>query len=514
MPDSSIENVYPLTPLQSGMLFHALHSPQSGAYIDQIHFELALQPDQISQFQHNWNTLLERHPALRSAFIWRDVSQPVQVVKDRAGIEWEFVDFSELDTTQQQNRFDSILHRHRHTDFDFSRPPLIKLSLIDLGEDRQRLLWTFHHLILDGWSVAILLNELEQLFRPDVTLPPAPRPFADHVKFLASKKTHAPTDESFWSHYLENVQTSTRVSNKALNSNQTFNLQQTDIQLSDAQYTSLNEFARNHRLSLNTLYHAAWSLTLMSQLQLDDVVYGATLSGRDPELKGVETMVGVLINSLPVRVRQKNQQSVLEWLQILQSNLTGLNDYQHCALSDIKRWSDLPAHADLFESLIVVENYPIDAQTEQQTNQFKHITHVEQSHLPCVLLVLPGLPLSIRMISDGTLFSSAQSRDWLQQVHHILTHLHQWLDHNLNELDVLSATQRARLLTTKTSSKVKIDAQQTIVESINYQTGRQQSALVDRLGESTYPEVRHYSTSLAALLIEQGIQTGDVIAIA
>ncbi len=512
MADISIENIYPLTPLQQGILFHSLQSPETGVFIEQIHFELNLKASEVTDFKQHWVDIVERHQILRTAFIWKDINQPVQVVKHSTELQWHELSYCSYKPHQQYELFNELLVKDRATDFDLSRAPLMRHTLIEIEENRHRLLWTFHHLILDGWSVANLLNELRQQLRGRLGLQPKPRPFVDHVNFLITKKQQQQNDRTFWENYLSNFKTTTRLCSQSDTAQSDYQLQQQDIIFTEAEDTALSEFARTQRLSLNTLFHAAWSWTLMSRLQCSDVVYGATFSGRDPALEGVENMIGVFINSLPIRVSQDNR-TVYQWLQSLQQNLNQLIDYQHCSLSDIKRYSELPSQQALFESLIVVENYPINADDENSLAVFETITHIEQSNYPCVLLVLPGQPVHLRMIVDGNLISSQQCRQWLEQVHHILTHLSSWINSKTSDVQLLPQTQLSYLAKTDLTSGFVYDRENPITKVIDAQSFTQQPALIDQQGETSYTELKQFSDTIAALLIKHGTQAGDLIAI-
>ncbi len=509
----NIENIYPLTPLQQGILFHTLYSPGSGVFIDQIHFDLDLKQNQITAFKDYWGKLVERHQALRTAFIWRDVSQPAQVVKTKVELNWQTLSFSGLDQAQQERQFSQLLNQQRDIDFDFAHAPLMRHILVDLGSGRYRLLWTFHHLILDGWSVANLLNELKLQMTTSIKLPALPRAFADYIKFLNNKKIHQQNDESFWSNYLKDFTSTTRVQTQTKPNKQNYKLLQEDLIFDQRETDKLIEFARSHRLGLNTLFHAAWSWSLMSRTREKDVVYGTTFSGRDPELKGIENMVGVFINSLATRVTQNNNQPIGDWLQNLQTNLNKLSDYQHSALTEIKRFSELEPEQNLFESLIVVENYPTHSASEQESELFDNITHTEQSNYPYVLLILPGETIHLRMIVDGSLLSSTKCRQWLEQIHYFLTNVPKWMQRCLTEINLVPPQQILELVNTDSEAKLQYDIHKPIHKVIESKSPTTGIALIDQHGQTSFDELIQFSKSLAGHLIDRGTESGDLITI-
>lgn len=521
MTDPQIANIYPLTAIQQGMLFHSISAPGSGIFIDQIHFDINLKTDQVSDFKKSWNSLVSRHEVLRTAFIWQKIEQPVQVVKSACELDWQMRDYSTLTPVDRESQFVALLLEDRHKDFDLNLPPLFRVQLVKLSESVFRVLWTFHHLILDGWSVSSLFSELSLIFdslrnerRPSLA---KPRPFSDFVEFsLAQSKR---LDDEFWKNYLKGYRQPASFT-PSVSSAAGIALAEEDIKFDTAENTKILDFTRKNRFSINTLVHAAWSLILMTYTGRDDVVYGATFSGRDPRLQGIEKMIGVFINTLPVRIARVPGQGIRAWLQGLQNNLNRLKDHELDSLTQIKRCSELDVQANLFDSLLVVENYP-DHQLNGENGipgipTFTQVTHVEQSNYPCVLLMLPYSPLQFRIIYDANRFQKKLIRSMLEQLHHCLLSLCRLADATIDSIDILPASHTARLMNVSVDSQYRFEFETGVHNRIQSFSHCDDIAITGSYGDITYKELNRFSDMLAKRLSELAgtkLLAGQIVAI-
>lgn len=499
MSQQQIENIYPLTALQQGILFHSISQPASGVFIDQIHFDLHIADGDVADYKRSWEYLTARHDALRTAFIWKALKQPVQVVKTKCELDWQAHDFSTLSDSDQRVRFAELLIKDRCRDFDLARAPLSRHHLIRMNGGCYRILWTFHHLILDGWSVANLFSELKTVFgvithgrQPEFS---TPRPFSDFIEFSQKKQTGG--DQAFWKNYLKDYLQPAGFPAAMQSTSKDMALSEQDIQCSADENQVIVEFARKHRLSMNTLVHAAWSLLLMTYSGQDDVVYGATFSGRDPQMQDIERMIGVFINTLPVRITRHCGQGVVQWLQTIQTNLNRLKGYEHSALNTIKRCSDVDAQTKLFETLLVVENYPNDSSGETQSLELLNVTHVEQSNYPIVLLMLPGSPLKFRLIYDSNLYSAQQVKSVLEQLRHCMLSLCESADKTLNDIEVIPDRQKTNILEMSLDDSYSFDFAASLHETIHSFSQSDEIALTGPGGTLTYRELNSMADLIA-----------------
>ncbi|MDP9122450.1 MAG: condensation domain-containing protein, partial [Acidobacteriota bacterium] len=315
-PQAVVEDIYPLSPLQEGLLFHALSGNQ-GLYFEQLRCTLAGELD-LPAFERTWSLLAERHAVLRTAFDWEDAGAPVQVVLSRAEVPIVHLDWRGLPEAERQERLEALLAEDLARGFELDEPPLLRLTLVRTADAIHYLIWSFHHLLLDGWSSPLLLDEATTLYdalRRGVApnLPPV-RPYRDYVAW--QKAQDHGSAQGFWQRLLAGFSRPTRLQidrRQGAGGGAVTSRSQT-LAIGAEPTARLRAFCRLHQLTLNTLVQGAWARLLGSYAESSDVVFGITLSGRPPRLRGVETMVGLFINTLPLRVRLPFEEPLLPWL--------------------------------------------------------------------------------------------------------------------------------------------------------------------------------------------------------
>ncbi len=359
---NDIEDIYPLAPMQQGILFHTLYAPASGVYCEQwqclLHGHL-----QVEALQQAWQHVVERHPVLRTSFHWENRPEPFQVVHRRVEVPWQHYDWRTLSTGEQEQRLEAFLAVDRAQSFTLSRAPLIRLTLIRMAGEVYQLVWTHHHLLLDGWSLPVLLKDVFQCYDAfgagralhlDVR-----RPYGDYIAWLQQQDL-APA-EAFWRQTLQGYTTPTALARGSVGStvtNQAADYDEQRQHLSEALTDALQTLARQHHLSLNSLVQGAWAVLLSRYSGEADVIFGVVVSGRPAALAGVESMVGLFMNTLPVRVRVSPEASLIPWLQALQAQQVEARHYEYSPLVQVQRWSDVPPGLALFDTLLVFQNYP------------------------------------------------------------------------------------------------------------------------------------------------------------
>ncbi|MEU5772164.1 amino acid adenylation domain-containing protein [Streptomyces venezuelae] len=352
---SALAEVWPLSPLQEGLLFHADFDDRGpDVYAVQFLLEVTgpLDPDRL---RASWETLLDRHAALRASFHRRKSGEAVQLITRNVPLPWREVDLSDL--TEPQDLADQagkLAAQERDQRLDLTVPPLLRLLLLRLGTDRHRLVVTSHHLLMDGWSMPVLLNELSQVYEagggPSVLKRAAS--YGAYLAWLGRQDKAAA--RAAWRAELAGTDEPTLVA-PADPSGALVLPEETPLRLSEEDTRALTETGRAHGLTVNTLVQGAWALVLARLTGRTDVVFGATVAGRPAELPGVESMVGLLINTLPVRVRLDGAQPMTELLTGLQERSSALIAHQHLGLAEIQK---LAGPGSVFDTLVVYENYP------------------------------------------------------------------------------------------------------------------------------------------------------------
>ncbi|MET0399229.1 MAG: amino acid adenylation domain-containing protein [Longimicrobiaceae bacterium] len=358
-----VEDVYPLSPLQEGMLFHALYAPESGVYVGQFGFVLE-GPLEEDVLERAWQSAVSRHEALRAGFAWEGLPRPVQVIRRDAKLPFHREDWRGLDEADRQARLQRFLEADRMVDFELGRAPLMRLGLFRTGEEEHQLVWTHHHLIVDGWSLSLIFSDVLAAYmayaRGEAPQSGHARRYREYIAWL--ERQDRSRAEEFWKRALAGFDTRTPL--PALRgghgSGQGGGQGVAKLALPEERTRALQEQAAGWGVTLSTVVQGAWGLLLGRYAGAEDVVFGATSSGRPAELPGVEETVGLFINTLPVRVRLPGEAWLREWLQALQQEQTEAREYEYSPLVEVRKWSDVPAGESLFESLVVFENAPVD----------------------------------------------------------------------------------------------------------------------------------------------------------
>ena len=342
-------DVWSLTPLQEGFLFHALYDENSvDVYNAQTEIELTGDVDP-ERMRKALQALMDRHPNLRASFRHEGLTRPVQVVPEEVVVPFQTLDYSGLGT--------SALEEFRHNDqlrrFDMTRSPLLRCSLIKIHENDFRLVFTFHHILLDGWSRPLAIDELLTLYAGsgDATKLPPVTPYRNYLAWLASQDHRAAEDA--WSAALAGLEEPTLIARPG-HGTQTRLPASRRFEISEETTTALNTLAKRTGVTLNTIIQVAWARVQSLHTGRDDVVFGATVSGRPADLPGIEGMVGLFINTLPVRVKLTPDATVEQLLRTVQREQSELLDHQHLGLASIQK---LAGHTQLFDSLLVIQSY-------------------------------------------------------------------------------------------------------------------------------------------------------------
>jgi amino acid adenylation domain-containing protein/non-ribosomal peptide synthase protein (TIGR01720 family) len=408
-----IEDIYPLSPVQQGILFHSLYAPDDGVYFVQSIWRMQGNLN-VEAFAQAWQQVVKRHPILRTAFVWSSSDKPLQVVYREGKIPLEIHDWRGLSTEEREQQLETFLVSDRQKGFQLSLAPLMRLFLMQIEEDTYQFVWSSHHLLLDGWSVPPVIKEVFTFYEAfcrgtDVKLEPV-RHYRDYIAWLL--KQDLALAEVFWRQTLKGFIAPTPLtvdsaSTTRLNQHQRYSEQ--SIQLTVQLTEELKSFARQHQLTLSTLVQGAWAILLSRYSGEADVVFGVTVSGRSAAIKGVESIVGLLINTLPMRVRGSADDSLIPWLYEVQNQLQQVSQYEYSPLVQIQQWSEVPRGVPLFESIVVFENYPEAAEFgEQNLNlQISDVRSLERTNYPLTVVAEPGTHLSLHLKYDCQRFDDA-----------------------------------------------------------------------------------------------------------
>ncbi|HEU4323770.1 MAG TPA: condensation domain-containing protein, partial [Roseiflexaceae bacterium] len=445
-------DVYPLSPMQQGILFHTMYSGEAGGtYVVQSVTRLSGPLDQAA-WRAAWAQVSARHSVFRTAFVWEQQAEPLQVVVREAELPWSVEDWRDRSPAEQERAFAQFLQDDRARGFALENAPLMRLALFRLDEQTTRFVWTQHHLLLDGWSLPLVLNEVQALYQAlltqqAVTLPP-PQPFRAYIAWLA--RQDLARAERFWRAQLAGFSAPTPLGVDRFVGDQHGSDRYTkqQIQLSRTFSADLRQLAQRHGLTLNTLVQGAWAILLGRYSGEDDVLFGATVAGRPADLPGVEQMVGLFINTLPVRVQLPAHQPLVEWLQALQRQQAELRQYEYTPLAQIQAWSEVPHGQPLFESIVIFENYPALDKGAGDEAELKlgESYGVEHSTFPLTLVVATGPELLLVVNHDEARIDAAAACRLLGHLRTLLAGMLALIDQPAHRLPLLTAEEGATLL--------------------------------------------------------------------
>lgn len=417
----AIEAVYPLSPMQAGMLFHSLYAQQPGIDIEQVVCTLH-EPLNPAQLEQAWQRLADRHAVLRTSFRWEELDQPEQRVHLPQKVTLLQQDWRSLPPAVQQEQLQTHLRNDRLQGFALDRAPLMRLVLFQTADDAYQLIWTFHHILLDGRSLTLLLKEVFAIYEglrqgQDLQLDP-PHPYQAHIHWLQQQNESAA--QTYWQQQLKGF---TQPNPLPETVSADFGQGEVAIQLPEAATAALKALAAQCSVTPNTVLQGAWALLLSHYSGSDDIVFGATRACRH-SITGAESMVGLLINTLPVRVRMVSELPLAKWLQELRSQHLSIRPYEHTPLSQVQQWTDVPAGMALFDSLVVFENYSLNAVLQSQAGWGNR--EVQLFEQPSYALTLTGSldsELLLKLYYDRQRFSESTVQRMLTQLNALLNEM-------------------------------------------------------------------------------------------
>ena len=512
----NIADIYPLSPLQEGMLFHRMMSPESATYLIQMDIGLGAEVD-TQALKQAWQEVVNRHTVLRTSFHSEELDRSLQVVKKAVELNWHEEDLSLLPVEEQQTSISEFLIADRQQGFDLQADSLLRLTL--LKESHQyRIIVSHHHIILDGWSLPIIFDDLKLAYKGK-SLGGA-LAYGPFIAWLEKKDKEK--QEAFWKDYLSGYETASRIPF----------LEQTDeegqardytINLNQEQTQALSQLAAKAGVSLNTVLQAIWGIILARYNEVADasasgqeVVFGMTTSGRSIPIADIEQQTGLFINTIPVRVKIDPNGSFVDLLGAIHQASIALKEQEHYPLASIQNlWEGA---GDLFDHILVFENYPFDEDVETNKNDlsFTHFDNYDSVHYGLGLVITPGKALNIRLI-----YQTAQIS--LEAVERIGAHLQTLTQEVLAQpqaavqaLNILPAAEKHLIKHTFNNTKVDFPNDKTVVDFFEEQVKKTPEAIALSFENKqwTYQALNQQVNQIAHhLRVHYKIQPNQVIAL-
>ncbi|MEV7835687.1 amino acid adenylation domain-containing protein [Streptomyces albidoflavus] len=514
----NIEDVYPLTPMQSGMLFHTLAEPEGGAYFEQMSFRMdgVAAPELL---ERAWQHVTDHLEILRSAVVWEQVDQPLLVVRRNVAQPVTHLDWRGLSEEEQGRALARHLAEDRELGIDLAAAPMVRIAVARTSDTSVRVVRTSHHVLLDGWSTFQMLDELTRAYRAllagEHPALPSRRPFGSYVEWLQGQDlTRA---EAYWRDLLDGFgqPTSLPYDRNPVATHRAQSAERLVTRLPAAASRKLYDFARAERLTVNTVVQGAWALLLSRYSGESDVVFGATVSGRPADLPGVDSVVGMLVNTLPVRVGVDGDTPVGTWLAGVQEAQAEARQYEYVPLPRIQGWSGVERGTSLFDSLVAFENFPVDGDTGDADDgvRLHGLEGADVTNFPLNLVAYAGDELAYALAYDPALFDLATVERMAAHLEALLTGMADAPARPVSAVPMLAEGERERVVREWAGTKGVAPWPGTLHSQVAERASEQPDAVAVVCGEDalTYGELDRSANQLAHHLISLGAGPGHLV---
>nr|APD71652.1 non-ribosomal peptide synthetase 5 [Streptomyces sp.] len=510
----AVEDVYRLTSLQEGVLLHSLRDQDPELFVNQLVCRFSATLDH-SAFRQACASVLDAHPVLRTSFHTGVAENPLQVVHRGIPVPTSSYDLSGHENPEAA--LTEFIRADRRRGFNLKRPPLTRFTHVKLPGQRDVLVWTFHHLLLDGWSTHLVLNDVLDAYdaasRGRRVQLARRRPYRDYVAWL-SRQDRVEAEECF-QYRLGDVRVATvlpDVVRGAVHAEQERHVDQR-LAVSPKRTDEWRVAAQRARVTLNTLVQAAWGLTVSRFSGMSDVVFGTTLAVRPPQLAGGDKMVGVLLNTLPTRIRTNPEQNVQSWLSDVHSGQLELQQYGYMPLPAALATTDMAGGQALFETSVVVQNYPIDQSGWQRKSiAIEHIGYFQRTNDPLTLMAVEGPGLEFVLSHDREKYADDFARRLLEHVVHTLNTVTEGPDRKLAELATVPPSEREILLSARSCTTTG-EQNDTLLDVPNAEHDPDKPAVICRHQQLTYGKLEARANQVAQWLSARDVPAQEPVAV-
>lgn len=512
----NIEEILGLTPLQEGMLFHFMDGSSSPMYHGQLRIDVKGKIE-VNFFTQVWKEITHNNEMLRTVYKWERIERPVQIVLKDYIIPVQFIDLSDKETDVAIQEAERWIQEDRQAMVDIAVEPL-RVLLIQMREDEYKLVISNHHIIFDGWSIGIILQELFTAYRcllngePYQTQPKTR--FKEFVKWHQSRNKQ--NEKAYWKDYLEGCDLNTTLfTGKEREEAQ--GTQYFSCQIDDALTGTLNTIAAEQKVTLATILYTAWGLLLQTYNNKDDITFGTTVSGRNINLAGVEEMVGLFINTIPIRVKAQSQETLLDLVKRIDREMRGRDHFEHTALVEIKEYCEIKGKENLFDSILVIENYPLDIGLNQLNSGLTVQSHemLEVTNYDIAVGIVAFDKITLNFGYNGARYTSRYIEKISKHFENILRELAANPSQLVVQVKMIGSEEVETIVNGFHHLPSDVAYMRTIHEMFEEQVTKTPDQLALVFGDQrlTYRELNERANQLAWLLRKKGVQGGTIVGI-
>ncbi|PZE20566.1 non-ribosomal peptide synthetase [Paenibacillus xerothermodurans] len=521
MSQKTIQKVYPLTPMQEGMMYHAVLDPQSSSYFTQLELHVTGHLD-VTIVQKCIDHLLESYEILRTAFVHQQLQRPRQIVFAERQVAVHYENITQMEQSEQQRYLQAYRHQNQTNGFNLAKDPLIRVAIFQLTESSYQFMWSNHHILIDGWSLGVLMKKLFQCYetlRSGRTLAVEPvRPYGEYIKWLAKQDKEAAL--TYWDARLADFDQATPLpGGRRPSAGDVYRNESWTFTWDERLVAAIKQVSNRYQVTASNMFQAMWGMLLGRYNNTDDVVFGAVVSGRPSSIHGIESMVGLFINTIPVRVRMGENATFADLFAAVQKSALEAEKYDHVPLYDIQNRSVLGQQ--LVNHLLAFENFPLERELEdgnfEQRLGFSAevVGGSDETNYDFNLIAFPGDQWTIKMMYNASVYD----RQWIEKVAAHLTNI-AWAmvsnpEAHIRGVCYLSEDERQQLLGSLHHAEVSYPQDKTIQQLFEEQVERvpDRAAVVFEDRRLTYRELNARANRLAALVRAKGVGPDGLVAI-
>ncbi|MCK4257933.1 MAG: amino acid adenylation domain-containing protein [Halanaerobiales bacterium] len=511
----NIEDILALSPMQEGMFFHYLKDNDTDLYFEQLSINITGRLD-FYLFNKTWNIVIDQNAMLRTGFVWEKLERPIQIVLKRLNFSIDKYDFSSLKDGKKNESLKQLKEQDRKKRFDLEKGPLFRVTLCKLEEENFEIIISNHHIIYDGWSNGIILNDFLNIYsllnKGQHPIQSKKTKFKEYLRWL--RVQDKVRQETFWREDLKDFEEKTELPTDQKESD-THDVEKFTYKLPDKLVDQINEFVKQYEITLGVVIYSVWGLLLQRYNNMEEVLFGTTVSGRPAELIDIEKSVGLFINTIPLRVKSSEQEKVLDLLNRINDTLYKRKDFENTPLAQIQSYGEIYSQESLFDSIVVIENYPINQ--IMSNNSFglniNSFSTFEKTNYDLTLEVTLFDGLELNLIYNRNSFSEVRIKQLVSYFEKILIEISNDPQQRVSEIEIVTQKEKEKLLfdfnLTDSAYPKDQPLSQLFEEVVENQPDHVALSLENQ--QLTYRELNQKANQLARVLREKGVQRNTII---